>query len=149
MMKPVLLALFLVTVLSACGGSSDAAEGGSSATKGWITNPDELPADEAGLTEVYQDLMTEVVETMEDIETKEDLDAGLAHIRRMAPAFSAMMQRSDSLERPIDEGGASEEIDALTGRMETAMKSVLQKFPQEAMVVMNTFSEMTGGVGHR
>ena len=148
-----LFALFLSACFTACGGSSDAADGVSSSPSGgdkaWVTNAADLPSDEAGLREVYTDLMTEVVETMEGIDTKEQLDAGLAHISKMAPAFTALMERSDSLEQPVDEGGVSEEIDALTGRMETAMKSVLQKFPQEAMRVMNTFSDMAGGVGPR
>ena len=137
--------LLLVLPLAACGGSAD---GSSGTSVELVTNPSELPDDVDGLVEVYEDLMTEAVETLEGITTKEELDAGLERLAEIGPAFEAVMKRSESLELPVDEGDRPE-FDALAQRMQAAMGSVLQAFPQEAMRVMNALADMTGGVGPR
>ena len=142
---------FGLTLLTACGGASDAADKSSGSSKAstveWATDPAELPSDQAGLVDVYKSMMEEVVSNLEGAETKEQLDAGLKKIRGMGPAFAALMKRSEEIEVPLDQDNP--EVDALVERMNTAMKSVLQKFPEDSMTVMNTFSEMMGGVGPR
>ncbi len=151
------LSLTLALFLAACSGSTDAsengAEGGPSAspkgTSSSILSPEEVPEDEEGLKEAYSDLFAQIVETMEGIETKTDLDKGLSHISKMGPTFQKIMDRSEELGFSVDEGAFGEKVSALADRMQTAMKGVVQKFPTEAMRIMNAMTDVTGGVGGR
>lgn len=148
--------VLLATTLIGCGGDESGAGAGSGSAAGapapstpsFPTDPAKLPNDEAGLVKHYVGLMTEVVTTLEGIDTEEQLTKGLDHVESLGPAFAALMKKSDSLESPVDEGGRPE-VDALMDRMQTASQALLEKFPKRAMEMMNAFASMTGGVQPR
>ena len=154
-----LLSLTFAACLVACGDPSTvaASEASSDSSKSEvpkvgsskrITDPAQLPGDQAGLAKAYTSLFGEAIAILEGIETKEQLEARLEQLEELGPAFRALMKRSEDLALSVEEG-VGEELNKLSDRMEAATVALFQKFPREAMTILNAFTSLTGGVGRQ
>ncbi|MCP3918102.1 MAG: hypothetical protein GY711_21345 [bacterium] len=143
--KKTLLVLALAALSFGCGEATTepgSSTGTSTESSKRITNPEELPSDEAGLKKVYNELGDEIATLLEGIETEEDLEASFVQIEAIGPAMNALMKRSEDLDIGVDPG--SEEPNDIGDRISAASKKIVAKFPTQTMALMNAISTGMG-----